>query len=78
MAHAPARQPEDYVIATGRQESVRRFIELTATQLGWGPMQWEGSGLDEVGCRNDAGDVVLRIDPRYFRPAEIDTLLGDL
>ena len=69
--------PEDYVIATGRQESVRRFIELTATQLGWGSMQWEGSGLDELGRRSDTGAIVVRIDPRYFRPAEVDTLLGD-
>ena len=70
-------QPEDYVIATGRQESVRRFIELTAQQLGWGPMQWEGEGTAEVGRRGDTDDVVLRIDPRYFRPSEVDTLLGD-
>ena len=69
--------PEDYVIATGRQESVRRFIELTATQLGWGSIQWEGSGLEEVGRRSDTGAIVVRIDPRYFRPAEVDTLLGD-
>ena len=70
-------QPEDFVIATGRQESVRRFIELTAEQLGWGPMQWHGEGLNEVGKRGDTGAVVVRIDPRYFRPAEVDTLLGD-
>ena len=70
-------QPEDFVIATGRQESVRRFIELTAQQLGWGPMQWDGEGIDEVGRRGDTGEVVVRIDPRYFRPAEVDTLLGD-
>jgi len=70
-------QPEDFVIATGRQESVRRFIELTAQQLGWGPMHWEGEGTAEVGRRGDTGAVVVRIDPRYFRPAEVDTLLGD-
>ncbi|MBM3939021.1 MAG: GDP-mannose 4,6-dehydratase, partial [Sphingomonadales bacterium] len=70
-------QPEDFVIATGRQESVRRFIELTALQLGWGPMQWDGEGTAEVGRRGDTGAVVVRIDPRYFRPAEVDTLLGD-
>ena len=70
-------QPEDYVIATGRQESVRRFIELTAHQLGWGPMQWEGENTAEVGRRGDTGEVVVRIDPRYFRPAEVETLLGD-
>jgi len=71
------QQPEDFVIATGRQESVRRFIELTARQLGWGPMQWQGSGLEELGIRGDTGAVVVRIDPRYFRPAEVETLLGD-
>ena len=70
-------QPEDFVIATGRQESVRRFIELTAQQLGWGPMQWDGDGTAEVGRRGDTGAVVVRIDPRYFRPAEVETLLGD-
>ena len=48
-------QPEDFVIATGRQESVRRFIELTAQELGWGPMQWHGEAADEVGRRGDTG-----------------------
>ena len=70
-------KPEDFVIATGRQESVRRFIELTALELGWGPMQWEGEKTAEVGRRGDSGSVVVRIDPRYFRPAEVETLLGD-
>ena len=69
--------PEDFVIATGRQESVRRFIELTAQELEWGPMQWDGEGTAEVGRRGDTGEVVVRIDPRYFRPAEVETLLGD-
>ena len=69
--------PEDFVIATGRQESVRRFIELSAQHLGWGEMQWEGVGTDEVGRRGDTGAVVVRVDPRYFRPAEVNTLLGD-
>ena len=68
--------PEDFVIATGRQESVRRFIELTALELGWGDIQWEGKGLEETGKRS-TGEVVVRIDPRYFRPAEVKTLLGD-
>ena len=68
--------PEDFVIATGRQESVRRFIELTALELGWGALQWKGEGVNEIGCRS-TGEVVVRIDPRYFRPAEVDTLLGD-
>ena len=76
-------QPEDFVIATGRQESVRRFLELTGAALGWAEQAsspaivWEGAGLEEVGRRADTGDVVVRIDPRYYRPAEVDTLLGD-
>jgi GDPmannose 4,6-dehydratase len=69
--------PEDFVIATGRQESVRRFIELTAAELGWGGMEWSGEGVAETGRRRDTGDTVVRIDPRYFRPAEVETLLGD-
>ncbi|WP_341881934.1 GDP-mannose 4,6-dehydratase [Synechococcus sp. UW140] len=70
-------QPEDFVIATGRQESVRRFIELSAAELGWGAINWYGEGLEEVGRRADTDAVVVRIDPRYFRPAEVETLLGD-
>ena len=69
--------PEDFVIATGRQESVRRFIELSATALGWGGIDWSGTGIEETGCRRDTGEVVVRIDPRYFRPAEVETLLDD-
>ncbi|MCP9818162.1 GDP-mannose 4,6-dehydratase [Synechococcus sp. Cruz-9H2] len=68
--------PEDFVIATGRQMSVRRFIELAAAELGWGAIEWQGEGVDEIG-RRSTGEVVVRIDPRYFRPAEVETLLGD-
>ena len=68
--------PEDFVIATGRQESVRRFIELAAAELGWGALEWQGTGTEEVG-RRSTGEVVVRIDPLYFRPAEVETLLGD-
>ena len=68
--------PQDYVIATGRQESVRRFLELTALELGWGALEWEGEGVNEIG-RRSCGEVVVRIDPRYFRPTEVATLLGD-
>jgi len=68
--------PEDFVIATGRQESVRRFIELAAGELGLGAIAWEGEGVNEIGRRN-TGEVMVRIDPRYFRPAEVETLLGD-
>ena len=75
--------PSDYVIATGRQESVRKFIELSAKAIGWNKnaneagIIWEGEGINEVGIRADNGKVVIRIDPRYFRPCEVDTLLGD-
>jgi len=75
--------PSDYVIATGRQESVRTFIELAAQALGWskhegGPaIIWEGKDLDEIGKRADNGKTVIRIDSRYFRPCEVETLLGD-
>jgi len=69
--------PEDFVIATGRQESVRRFIELTAAELGWGTIEWRGEGVVETGLRADSGATVVRIDRRYFRPAEVETLLGD-
>ena len=64
------------MIATGRQ-GVRRFVELSAAELGWGALQWSGEGLEETGRRSDTGEVVVRIDPRYFRPAEVETLLGD-
>ena len=76
-------QPEDFVIATGRQESVRRFIELAAAELGWSgeggtdSIHWDGEGVQEVGRRGSDGAVVVRIDPRYYRPAEVETLLGD-
>ena len=58
--------PEDFVIATGRQASVRRFIELAAAELGWGALHWEGEGVNEIG-RRSTGEVVVRIDPHYFR-----------
>jgi len=70
-------EPKDYVIATGRQSSVRDFINLTSEVLGWGGIEWVGSGLDEIGKRKDNGEVVIRVDERYFRPNEVPTLLGD-
>jgi len=69
--------PDDFVIATGRQETVRKFIELTAKQIGWGKIIWEDSGINEKGIREDNGQIVVRIDPRYYRPAEVETLIGD-
>ena len=76
-------EPKDYVIATGKQISVRRFIELCAKELGWHDniidksIIWEGEGLSEVGIRADTGETIIRVDPQYFRPTEVETLMGD-
>jgi GDPmannose 4,6-dehydratase len=83
-------QPEDFVIATGIQYSVRQFIEMSADQLGF-TIEWRGQGVGEVGVVDQIlhpsavdtcpalrpGMVIIRIDPRYFRPTEVETLLGD-
>jgi len=75
--------PEDFVIATGRETSVRKFIEIAAKELNWnkkaeGPaIIWEGEGIDEIGRRSDTNEIVIKIDERYFRPTEVDQLLGD-
>ncbi len=77
------KKPDDYVIATGQMVSVRDFIELCARKLNWHKSEeglainWEGSGINEVGRRSDNGDIVVKIDSRYFRPTEVDELLGD-
>jgi GDPmannose 4,6-dehydratase len=68
-------QPQDYVIATGLQYSVREFIERAAEPLGI-RLRWTGEGVDEQGIDTE-GRVIVAVDPRYFRPAEVDTLLGD-
>jgi GDPmannose 4,6-dehydratase len=69
-------QPEDFVIATGKQHSVRDFVEIAAEELGIN-LSWQGSGLDEVGIERKSGKTIVRVDPRYFRPTEVETLLGD-
>ena len=68
-------KPEDYVIATGEQYSVREFVARAAEVLGM-TITFEGEGVDEVG-RDESGRVIVRVDPQYFRPAEVETLLGD-
>jgi GDPmannose 4,6-dehydratase len=70
------KEPEDFVIATGVQNSVREFIEIAALEIGM-TIAWKGEGLNEVGYDKSTGDVIIRIDPRYIRPAEVETLLGD-
>jgi GDPmannose 4,6-dehydratase len=68
--------PDDYVIATEQQISVREFVEKTGSHLGM-DIQWKGSGIDEVGIDVITGKVVVKVSPRYFRDAEVETLLGD-
>jgi GDPmannose 4,6-dehydratase len=69
-------QPEDFIIATGRQYSVREFIEAAGAELGLN-VEWRGAGIDEVGIDTETGDEIVAVDPRYFRPTEVETLLGD-
>ena len=69
-------KPEDYVIATGEQHSVREFVAIAAAELGMS-VEWQGKGLDEVGIEGKSGKTIVKIDPRYFRPTEVETLLGD-
>jgi GDPmannose 4,6-dehydratase len=68
--------PEDYVIASGEQHSVREFVERSAAHLDM-RIEWRGSGVDEQGVDVNTGRSVVKIDPRYFRPTEVDSLLGD-
>jgi GDPmannose 4,6-dehydratase len=69
-------EPEDYVIATGEHYSVREFIEAAAWQLGI-KVGWKGQGIDEKGINEETGQIIIAVDPRYFRPTEVDELLGD-
>jgi GDPmannose 4,6-dehydratase len=79
--------PEDFVIATGKQYSVKDFVNAAAAELGI-VMQWQDEGINEVGivdsfqqeapeCGIKEGNTIVRVDPRYFRPTEVETLLGD-
>ena len=75
--------PDDFVIATGQMSTIRDFVEMSAKAIGWGGNKnqkaiiWEGSGINETGKRSDTGEIIIRIDPRYFRPTEVNELLGD-
>jgi GDPmannose 4,6-dehydratase len=70
------KTPDDYVIATGKQYSVRTFIELACSEAGL-RVRWRGRGIDEVGINEETGKPIIKVDPRYFRPTEVETLLGD-
>jgi len=69
-------KPEDFVIATGVQYSVRDFVNAAAKELGMS-VRWEGTGVDEKGYDESNGNCIVAVDPRYFRPTEVETLLGD-
>ena len=76
-------EPDDFVISTGKMVTVRKFIEICAKKLGWNKdsnkegIIWEGEGSKEIGRRADTNEIVIRVDPRYFRPTEVDELRGD-
>lgn len=69
-------QPDDYVLATNETHTVREFVEVCAKSLGFN-LEWRGSGLEEEGIDNNTGKTIIKIDPNYFRPAEVDLLIGD-
>ena len=69
-------KPDDYVLATGEQHSVREFVELAFAEIGR-QISWQGSGETETGVDKSTGDILVEVDPQYFRPTEVDSLLGD-
>jgi GDPmannose 4,6-dehydratase len=73
---AQQHEPDDYVLATGEAHSVREFVELAFSKIGR-MIEWQGEGVDEVGVDSASGATLVRIDSRYFRPTEVDLLLGD-
>lgn len=68
--------PEDYVLATGQTRSIKEFVDLSFAEVGIG-IKWTGEGVDEKGINSVTGDVLVEVDPKYFRPTEVDLLLGD-
>jgi GDPmannose 4,6-dehydratase len=69
-------EPDDYVLATGETQTVREFVDIAFAQIGR-PVEWRGKGVDEKGVDAKTGEILVEIDPRYFRPTEVDFLLGD-
>ena len=69
-------EPDDYVIATGEQHSVKEFVEKSANYFNM-KIEWQGEELNEIGIDSNSGKTVVKVDPRYFRPAEVESLLGD-
>jgi GDPmannose 4,6-dehydratase len=69
-------EPDDFVVATGEAHSVRDFAEAAFAEIGI-PVEWRGKGVEEIGVDNNAGKTIIEIDPRYYRPTEVEILLGD-
>ncbi len=69
-------KPEDFVIATGEQYSVRDFCNIAFKEVGI-EIEWSGEGINEKGINKVTGETVIEVDPKYFRPSEVETLLGD-
>ncbi len=69
-------EPDDFVIATGETHSVREFVELAFKEVGI-IIEWQGEGVDEVGIDSETGNILIEIDPRYYRPTEVEILIGD-
>jgi len=69
-------KPEDFTISTGVQYTVRDFVDIAAKELGI-ELRWNGSGINETGTNISTGSTIIRVDSRYFRPTEVETLLGD-
>jgi GDPmannose 4,6-dehydratase len=68
--------PDDYVLATGETRSVREFVEIALAEIGRS-IEWRGKGVDEIGVDARSGKTLVRVDPMYFRPTEVDLLIGD-
>ena len=68
--------PDDYVLATNETHTVREFIEIAAKRLGF-DLEWQGEGVEEIGVDKNTGKTIIKIDPEYFRPTEVDLLIGD-
>ena len=70
------KRPQDFVLATGVTTTIRDFCNMTFNELGI-DIEWQGEGVNEKGINKATGDVIIEVDPRYFRPTEVDLLLGD-
>jgi GDPmannose 4,6-dehydratase len=70
------QKADDYVLATGKKITVREFVELAFAEVGI-KIEWKGKGVDEKGINTKTGKVIVEVDPRYFRPTEVDLLIGD-